>query len=187
MTAEDVGTTVADMSAAARATRFVAGLLHKAGASLVVSAPDHDRTLGARAQFNAKIAHVNTIHPVSGDVYSPKVLGAVLNAKTIPQLGAAIVCGTTNNQLATAADGNLLMQRNVAYARDYVADAGGSINVVAGYLGESIDSVERQMAKIPGRVNEIIAKAKAQRRPANEVADQFARDLLARSRRPAPV
>ena len=54
---------------------------------------------------------------------------AVLSEATIPELACAAVCGSANNQLATAADGQRLADRGVLYAPDYVANAGGVINI----------------------------------------------------------
>jgi valine dehydrogenase (NAD+) len=68
-------------------------------------------------------------HAVDCDVFSPCALGAVLSERTIPELSCAAVCGSANNQLETAADGQRLADHGVLYAPDFVANAGGVINI----------------------------------------------------------
>jgi len=231
ITAEDVGTSVADMLAVARKTRFVAGLppqagqaggdpspwtalgvfvsleaaasrplagarvavqglgsvgfklcerLHAAGARLVVADIDQLRVERARSQFGAEIASIERIHAVEADVFSPNALGASLNAMTIRELGAPVVCGGANNQLATAADGDRLRARGIVYAPDYVVNAGGIINVMAEYLKEPADAIEARVRAIADRVNEILGIAKAEHAGTHEVADRMARDRIDR-------
>jgi leucine dehydrogenase len=68
-------------------------------------------------------------HTVPCDIFSPCALGAVLNATTIPELRCEAVVGSANNQLASAADAERLRHRSVIYAPDFVANAGGVINI----------------------------------------------------------
>lgn len=230
VTAEDVGTSVADMQAVAAATRYVAGLpnkagqaggdpspwtalgifeamkvaagrplagarvavqglgsvgyrlcerLHAAGASLVVADVDGERAAQARAAFGAEIEAVERIHRAAADVFSPNALGAILNAETIADLQAPVVCGGANNQLATSADGRRLAARGVVYAPDYVVNAGGIINVVAEFLGEPQDRVEGRVKAIGPRLERILMQAKAEARPSGEIADEMARTRVA--------
>jgi glutamate dehydrogenase/leucine dehydrogenase len=46
-----------------------------------------------------------------------------------------IVCGADNNQLASVVNGERLRRRNIFYVPDYVAKAGGIINVAGEYFG----------------------------------------------------
>lgn len=230
ITAEDVGTSIADMEAVSRATAYVAGLptrvgraggdpspwtalgvflalesaidrplagarvavqglgavgfklcerLHQAGVRLVVSDVDQSRTAAAKRAFDAEVAAPDRISSVEADVFSPNALGAVLNAETISELQAPLVCGGANNQLASAEDGNRLFGRSITYVPDYVANAGGIINVMAEYLGEPGDAVETRVREIGPRTKTILARAGAQQRPAHEVADEMARQLFA--------
>lgn len=232
LTAEDVGTSVVDLCAVARATRYVAGLppksglaggdpspwtargvflamsaaapggfngvrvavqglgavgmklcamLSESGASLVVADADTERALEAKSRFGATIVPIHAIHKIDAAVFSPNALGG-LSADTIAELGAPVVCGGANNQLATPADGARLLERGVTHVPDYVANAGGIINVMAEYLGETTDLVEQRVDQITGRVRTILEGAVATRRPTNEFADDLARDLMSRKR-----
>jgi leucine dehydrogenase len=68
-------------------------------------------------------------HAVSCDIFSPCALGCVLNPETIPELGCDAVVGSANNQLSALDDAERLRQRGVVYAPDFVANAGGVINI----------------------------------------------------------
>jgi valine dehydrogenase (NAD+) len=66
-------------------------------------------------------------HPA--DVLAPCALGGLLDKHTIPGLAAQVVCGAANNQLAVPADAEKLSQSDVLYVPDFVANAGGVINI----------------------------------------------------------
>jgi leucine dehydrogenase len=63
------------------------------------------------------------------DVLAPCALGGVLDQTTIPHLRAPIVCGAANNQLAHDGLADDLAAQGVLYAPDFVANAGGIINI----------------------------------------------------------
>jgi leucine dehydrogenase len=152
-------------------------LLSEEGAKLVVA--DVNKANLQRAEvYGAEIAPVDQIHAVGADVFSPCALGAGLNAQTIPELGAAIVCGAANNQLATEADGERLLARGVTYAPDYVVNAGGIINVSAEYLGEPADVVDARIRAIAPRLLKVLETAKANGVPSNVAADRIVREKL---------
>ncbi len=154
--------------------------LHAAGARLIVADVDSARAEAARRAFGAEIASVEAIHAAHADVFSPNAMGAVLNIDTIPELGAPVVCGGANNQLATAEDGERLFARGVTYAPDYVVNAGGIINVMAEYLHSPGEAVETQVLAIADRVREVLAAAAVERAPPHQIADRMARERIGR-------
>src|SRR5690606_19441072 len=81
--------------------RYVA----EAGAQLVVADIDGRRAAAARDEFHAKVVGNDEILFQDVDVLAPCALGAILNERSIPRLGAKVVAGAANNQLETAADG----------------------------------------------------------------------------------
>jgi leucine dehydrogenase len=107
-------------------------------------------------------------------------LGATLNSATISELGAPVVCGGANNQLAASQHGRDFLMRGVTNVPDCVANAGGIINVIAEYYGEPAESVHAGVLAIVGRVARILAQSRAEQRPANEVSDELARVLIGR-------
>jgi leucine dehydrogenase len=106
----------------------LARLLARTGATLVVSDIDERKRdeadkLGARwlAPDRALTAEV--------DVLAPCALGGVLNEETVPRLQAPVIAGAANNQLADESVADLLARRGILWAPDFVANAGGIINI----------------------------------------------------------
>jgi leucine dehydrogenase len=157
-------------------------LLSDAGAKLVVA--DVNKANLQRAELlGVEIAPVDQIHAVAADLFSPCALGAGLNARTIPELGAPIVCGAANNQLATEEDGARLVARGIAYAPDYVVNAGGIINVSAEYLGEPANVVESRVRAIAPRLMRVMETAKSENLTPHQAADRIVRERLAAARK----
>lgn len=157
--------------------------LTQAGAKLIVADINADRIARAKA-LGAEIAPADRIHAVPADLFAPCALGAGLNATTIPELAAPIICGAANNQLAVEEDGLRLAARGITYAPDYVVNAGGIINVSAEYLGESPQAVEARVRAIPGRVLRVLETAKRDNIPPHQAADRIVRARLAGASRP---
>jgi leucine dehydrogenase len=65
------------------------------------------------------------------DVLAPCALGGVIDAATVERLRCAIVCGAANNVLADERLAIDLTKRGIVYAPDFIANAGGLINVYA--------------------------------------------------------
>ena len=61
----------------------------------------------------------------------------MVDDQSIGKLRAKIVCGGANNQLAQARDGDNLRELGILYAPDYVANAGGLMNVFVELEGYS--------------------------------------------------
>jgi leucine dehydrogenase len=63
------------------------------------------------------------------EVLAPCALGGVIDGDNADRLGCEIVCGAANNVLAERALADRLAERGVLYAPDFIANAGGLINV----------------------------------------------------------
>ena len=63
------------------------------------------------------------------DLVAPCALGGVLDAATVPALRCRAVAGAANNQLATDAVAGDLHARGILWTPDFVANAGGIINI----------------------------------------------------------
>jgi leucine dehydrogenase len=159
----------------------VAHLLAADGARLTLSDAHAGRAEALAAQLGAGVAAPQDILATRADVFSPNALGAILNERTIDDLGAGIVAGGANNQLATAADAARLHTRGILYAPDYVINAGGILNVALEYfrLGDRAE-VDRRIARIPDRLRAVWGQSKASGLPAADVADAMARQLIGR-------
>ncbi len=63
------------------------------------------------------------------DVLVPCALGGVFDDLTVPKLRAPVIAGAANNQLADESIAGVLSSRGILWAPDFVANAGGLINI----------------------------------------------------------
>lgn len=122
--------------------------LHQAGARLIITDIDSERVASVAREFGAEGVAPEEIYKVRADIFAPCALGGVINDETVPQLQVEIVAGAANNQLLEARHGVALQERGILYAPDYVANAGGVINVCIGALGW-------ERAQVTAKVDEI--------------------------------
>ncbi|MDP6708099.1 MAG: Glu/Leu/Phe/Val dehydrogenase dimerization domain-containing protein [Alphaproteobacteria bacterium] len=153
--------------------------LHEADARLVVADVDPERVSRAVARYGAVPTTPGEIYEVAADVFAPCALGAVLNDETIPRLRAAVVAGAANNQLAEDRHGEILAERDILYAPDYVINAGGIINI--NYEGPNYDAQAAMdhAARIHDTLAQVFDVAERERAPTNMVADQMAEARIA--------
>jgi leucine dehydrogenase len=90
------------------------------------------------------------------------------------------VCGCANNQLATDEDGERLAARNVLYAPDYVANAGGVINIAVELEPEGYDHQRAldRVTTIHDTMRRVFTIADEQRITPAEAADHLAEERL---------
>jgi leucine dehydrogenase len=156
--------------------------LHAAGAVLVVSDVEASRTDRARSELGAEVVEPEAIYDVEVDVFSPNAGGSVINDDTVPRLRCRAVAGAANEQLAEPRHGDALFARDILYAPDYVANAGGLLSLLY-ELGETDEEgVTRRVEAIGDRLNEIWHQAATQGRPPHVVADEMAEERLAAAR-----
>ncbi len=100
-------------------------------------------------KYNAKVILGNDIYGLDVDIYAPCALGATINDETIHQLKAKVIAGAANNQLADEIKhGNLLKEKGIAYAPDFLINAGGIINVYAELEGYGRDEIIKKTENI---------------------------------------
>lgn len=152
--------------------------LHEAGAKLTITDIDMNRAQTLARRFDAQVVEPDAIYGVQADVFSPCALGAVVNDETIPQFHFSVIAGASNNQLKTAAHGNVLAEKGILYAPDYVVNAGGLINVY--YEGPQYDekSVTRHVEGIHDTLLEVFKKAEDLGISTSEAADKLAMERL---------
>lgn len=120
-------------------------LLQAEGADVLVSDVDEARAVQTGATVVAPADVIGT----ECDLYSPCAVGGILNAETVAQLRCRAVAGCANNQLAEPEDGDRLHAAGILYAPDYVANAGGVIQLVGlEDLGWTEDELQQGLARI---------------------------------------
>lgn len=159
---------------------YLCQYLHDAGAKLIVADIDQNRVKAMQDTFDAKAASVTDILTAKADIFAPCAIGAILNAASIPELQVAAVCGGANNQLATPEDGDRLNARGILYAPDFVANAGGIINVATEILGveDRAAYVDEKLATLDVNLNAMLTRAHQMKCSPDAVATSIVDEML---------
>lgn len=106
--------------------------LYNEGAQIFISDINQEKLLELSKKYQATIIPGEEIFNQELDVYAPCALGATINDSTVNTIKTKVIAGAANNQLADEkAHGKILMDRGIAYAPDFLINAGGIINVYA--------------------------------------------------------
>lgn len=155
--------------------------LHKGGAKLIVTDIDQEKVAKAVNELGATSVPMDEIFSVDCDIYAPCALGATVNDDTIPQFKCKIICGAANNVLKEATiHGPALKEAGIVYAPDYVANAGGVINVAYEVSAEGYNEAAstRDVERIYDRMLEILEKSKATGECTYSIADKMAEERM---------
>ena len=155
----------------------LAGHLHAEGARLSVADVRPAATRAVAASTGADVVPAGEAHAVPCDIYAPCALGGALSARTIPRLHSAAVVGSANNQLATPQDAQRIHDSGVLYAPDYVANAGGVINIAEEKGGYDRARADERIRGIHDTVLRVLDVADAE-----GITTAAAADLLAERR-----
>ncbi len=148
--------------------------LAREGVNLIVTDIDQERVRRAVDDFGAEAVDPKAIYDVEADIYAPCALGATVNDDTIKRLKVGIIAGAANNVLAEERHGQLLEERGILYAPDYVINAGGLINVYGELNGWSAEHSMRKAAEIYETLLQIFELAREQGIPTFQAADRVA-------------
>jgi len=152
--------------------------LKAAGATLIVTDIDAARIQRVVDATGASVVGLAEIYAVKADIFTPCALGGVINDDTIPQLKVEIVAGAANNQLLEDRHGDDLEARGILYAPDYVANAGGVINVYSELTGWSRERSLRKADEIYDTVLSVFRLAKDTNIPTYKAADRVAEQRI---------
>lgn len=157
---------------------YLAKELHESGAKLIVTDIDAERVKRVVAEFGAVAVTAEEIYGVEADIFAPCALGAIVNDKTIPRLKVEIVAGAANNQLLEERHGDALDRRDILYAPDYVANAGGVINVYSELAGWTSARAFRKADEIYDTILKVFQIAKSDSIPTYLAADRLAEQRI---------
>jgi leucine dehydrogenase len=159
------------------------------GAKLIVCDVNEAQAAAVAARTGAQLVGTDAIFDAQCDVFAPCALGGAISARTLPRLKAKIVAGGANNQLADKATGHALFAAGLTYAPDFVVNGGGIINVAAEIraldAGTAYDPawVEMKVAAMIDTLGEVLDRSVAERRPADQIAVQMAKERIAAARK----
>jgi leucine dehydrogenase len=167
--------------------RFVCAGTNKRAALLHVDDINPQRVAEATTFYGAAPYSPEELLDQTMDVFVPCALGGVGDDQVAAHIDIQVIAGAANNQLANPAAGQILADRKILFAPDFVLNAGGVISVaheimsVLGRLGVVHDPKEwvaSRVAAIAERLRSILSEPNAQALPPQEVAIARAKQIL---------
>ncbi len=132
----------------------------KAGAELILADVDDTKRRLAK-ELKAKWASPEEALEAKAEIVAPCALGGILNDESVPRLRCQIVAGAANNQLADERVADLLSARGILWAPDFVANAGGVINIAEEFGSYDAGAARRRVRGIAETLRRIFADAEA--------------------------
>ncbi|MBK7576859.1 MAG: Glu/Leu/Phe/Val dehydrogenase [Ignavibacteria bacterium] len=157
--------------------------LTRDGATVYLTDIYEEKAKALAAKHGATLISPDAVFTTSCDVFSPNALGAILNDETIPQLTCEVICGGANNQLKEEKKhAQMLKERNIMYAPDYVVNSGGLMNVASEVEGYDREKVMRQAESIYDITMNILVTSRERNMLTIEASNAIAEDRLMKVR-----
>ncbi|MBL0741582.1 Glu/Leu/Phe/Val family dehydrogenase [Chryseolinea lacunae] len=155
--------------------------LVKENASVFITDIYADKVADVVRKHGVKAVGQDDIYDLDMDIYAPCALGATVNDDTIARLKCSIIAGAANNQLKDEMrHGYMLVDRSIAYAPDFLINAGGLINVYNEYLGHyNRQRVMEQTEKIYDTCLSILNLASQEKLSSQEAAIKLCEKRIA--------
>ena len=154
--------------------------LVKEGALVQITDIHTEKVEAASKKYGAQIFTGSDVYAADVDIYAPCALGATINDDTINKIKAKVIAGAANNQLANEKiHGQILKERGIAYAPDFLINAGGIINVYAEIVGYDKAEALRRTENIYNTTLEIFSFAEAKGITTHQAALSLAENRIA--------
>ncbi|TMO92259.1 amino acid dehydrogenase, partial [Pseudoalteromonas sp. S3178] len=97
-----------------------------------------------------------------------------------PRIKATIIAGCANNQLAESRHGEIIREKGILYAPDYVINAGGIINVYYETKPEGYDeaAATKHVEGIYDTLTEIFKRSEDEKVSTHIIADKLAQEII---------
>jgi len=162
---------------------YLTKLLSQRGAKITISDPKPEAIKRCVNNFGANGVSINEIYDVPCDIFAPCAMGGTINSDTIKRLQCKMIVGSANNQLAHHQISEILEEKGILYAPDFVVNSGGLINAAMVYDYQDPSIADAQIAKLYDTVLSLFKRSKRECKPTTIVAEQMAREKLGWTKR----
>lgn len=126
----------------------------------ITAADVSKRALDAVSAFGPiDVVAPDEIHRADCDIFTPCALGGVLNDRSMGELRCSLVVGAANNQLSRLSIADELAAHDVVYIPDFVANAGGVVNIAHEYLGYDEGKAREHVRRIYTTTETILGRS----------------------------
>ncbi len=115
-----------------------------ADADIYVSDIDEEKMRMAKKLYGVKIIDPkkDNIMEMECDIFSPCAFGNIITEESCFKFNCKSIVGAANNQLCNDKCADILKERNIIYAPDFVVNAGGLINVALEFSENGYDAIK---------------------------------------------
>src|ERR1700761_8162237 len=150
-------------------------LLREENAKVYASDINEERLSQVAKKYGAEAISNNSIFDRDADIYAPCAMGATINSQTLQKLKCAIIAGSANNQLEDEqVHGQMLLDKGILFAPDYVINAGGIINCYSELMGFSKRRTMQLTENIYEATRNVLKLSKTEKISAIEAANKIA-------------
>ncbi len=151
---------------------------------VVVIASDVDHTKAERA---LRIGAARLVDPsdalkVNAEILCPCALGELLTEEVVPELSFTMIVGAANNQLARAQVAGSLAAAGILYVPDFLANAGGIINIAEESRGYDLERAVQAVGQIRATTTAVLERAELYGMTPLAAAEELVAKRLARAR-----
>ena len=157
-------------------------LLVRRQAVVIASDVDHDKLEAALGAGAARIIEPSDVPGTTADILCPCALGGLLTEDVVPELHVTIIVGAANNQLASAHVADPLAAAGILYVPDFLANAGGIINIAEEANGYDQARALKAVGQIRDSTTMVLERAKKQGITPLAAAEELVAKRLARAR-----
>lgn len=158
---------------------YLAENLAKEGAIIYISDIYGDKADEVARNTGATVVAPDDIYSVDMDIFSPCALGGIINDDTLNQLKCDIIAGGANNVLDEEdRHGQMLLQKGLIYAPDYVINAGGLINVASELEGYNSSRAHDRASRIYDTILNILNYSEENKMPTHVASNILAEDRI---------
>jgi leucine dehydrogenase len=161
--------------------RHLVALLVEAGATVLVSDVLSERAEAVARDLGAQAIPSDLALGAACDVLAPCGLGGVITSDTVDGLRCRAIVGAANNQIDGVGLDTALVERGIVHVPDFVASAGGIINIAGEFTGYDRDRALARTAGIEGTTARVLKIAAERGITPTRAAEELARDRIERA------
>jgi leucine dehydrogenase len=160
--------------------RSLALRLAQRSARVMVADLDLARAQAVAKETRGSVVPADAVTSTPCDVLAPCAAARVIDHKNVDTLPCRAVVGAANDVLAHRDLDRQLAARGVVYVPDFVANAGGVIQIHAMRVGWDEPTTEREVLRIGDRVAALLLRARSEACTPLEAAEALASDRIGR-------
>ena len=152
----------------------------KEGAKLFVTDIYTEKAQSLANKVGGTLVNPDEIYGLDVDIFTPCALGGVVNDQTMDQFKCDIIAGGANNILDDEDHhGQILLDKGILYAPDYVINAGGIINISSELEGYNRQQAMNQTERIYDTTLSVLNYSEEHGIPTHKASNELAEKRIA--------